>query len=100
LDGALNLMAAYFNTQQIDKAYNLLRRYEATFKDENPNHPTLQTYRMAILNAKKTSLQNEAKDERVKTYLQQLKDEELEALHFESLKQGVTVAQLIGEVAP
>lgn len=95
LDGALNLMAAYFNTGQIDEAYDLLRRYEETFGIEDPAHKTLKTYRLAILNARKAEILQSNPNEEVRLFLESLGKVQLEELHFESLEQELTLEEII-----
>lgn len=95
LDGALNLMAAYFNSHQIDEAYAVLRRYEDIFSQEEPGHPTLAMYRMAILNAEKTRMIEREENESMRNYLESLDERQLEKLHFESLQQGVTLGEIL-----
>jgi tetratricopeptide (TPR) repeat protein len=82
LEGALNLMAAYFNTNQVKKAYSVLCEYERVFAVDNPNHPSLQTYRLTILRA--------MQDLTIKSGLDWifLEDQELEKRHFKSLESG------------
>lgn len=82
LEGALNLMAAYFNTNQVKKAYSVLCEYERVFAVDNPNHPSLQTYRLMILRA--------MQDLTIKSGLDWifLEDQELEKRHFKSLESG------------
>ncbi|WP_417608482.1 O-antigen ligase family protein [Owenweeksia hongkongensis] len=99
LDGALNLMAAYFNTQQTDEAYKLLRKYEATFAKESPNHPTLSTYRLAILKAKKAEMLKATADESLRAHLISIDDDELQSQYFESLNQDITLAEVFVESA-
>ncbi|AEV31139.1 O-antigen ligase family protein [Owenweeksia hongkongensis] len=99
LDGALNLMAVYFNTQQTDEAYKLLRKYEATFAKESPNHPTLSAYRQAILKAKKAEVLKATANESLKAHLISIDDDELQSLYFESLNQDITLAEIFAESA-
>jgi tetratricopeptide (TPR) repeat protein len=51
LDGALNLMAAYFNSNRAEEAYLVLCEYEKVFEVDDPDHPTLPYYRKLILKA-------------------------------------------------
>ena len=95
LDGALNLMAAYFNSHQTDEAYAVLCVYEDIFSQEEPSHPTLVMYRTAILNAEKTKMIEREVNDSMKCYLESLEEGQLEELHFESLKQGVTLREIL-----
>lgn len=95
LDGALNLMAAYFNTNQIEEAYDVLYKYESTFSIENPDHPTLAMYRTAILQAKKVRLQSDSDEEMDTAYLQSLSDADFEKLHFEAIEKGISIHQVL-----
>lgn len=51
LDGALNLMAAYFNGGRITEAFEFLVKYEPIFAVDRPDHPSLGLYRKAIVMA-------------------------------------------------
>ncbi len=99
LDGALNLMAAYFNLNQIEEAYAVLRKYEVVFRVDSPNHSGIQSYRLAILKAKKYEILLNENDEQLRNYLEFLTEQQLENLHFESLKQDVTLVEMIREMA-
>jgi O-antigen ligase len=79
LDGALNLMAAYFNSQQFKEAYEVLCEYEPVFAIDNPNHSSLSFYRLKILRALETLEAGNTGDRGL------LSDSALEANHFELL---------------
>ena len=51
LDGALNLMAAYYNGGRITEAFEFLVEYEPIFAVDRPDHPSLGLYRNAIVMA-------------------------------------------------
>lgn len=82
LDGALNLMAVYFNSGKVEEAYEVLRKYETAFLVEVGKHPTLPIYRKAILESLKTQVEQKEDVSLNMSY------SDLESLHFESTEQG------------
>jgi len=79
LDGALNLMAAYFNTQQVERAYAVLCEYEPIFAVDNPDHPSLAAYRLVILKEMQALKVNSSVDWEILT------DQELVEVHLKSV---------------
>ena len=95
LDGALNLMAAYYNNQMVKEAYGILKTYEPIFKNEMPEHPTFQKYRIAIVRAQALLIAEEVGDDTLHNYIVQLKDTQLELLYFKALDEGLALEEII-----
>ncbi len=81
LDGALNLMAGYFNTNRVEEAYLVLCQYEKVFAVDDPDNPSLPEYRRIILKAMYTRELN------LGFTSKPLDEKDLENAHFEALAQ-------------
>ncbi len=91
LDGALNLMAAYYNSGDINNAYAILRKYEAVFLEELPNFNSLQEYRLAILKTKFSLLLANQKQDSIDFTFQNINAEQMEKAHFQSIEKEVSL---------
>lgn len=79
LDGALNLMAAYFNNNRVEEAYLVLCEYEGVFAVDDPDHSSLPYYRKMILKALQS--QKFSSDSIKKSW----SEKDLEEAHFKAL---------------
>tara|TARA_R110002050_G_scaffold94194_1_gene196194 strand:+ start:7137 stop:9128 length:1992 start_codon:yes stop_codon:yes gene_type:complete len=84
LDGALNLMAAYYNSGRVSEAYDFLLKYEPIFAVDRPDHPTLGAYRKAIVMAKLKLITAHMPPQQQKYWLTQ--PEEIILSHYEEAR--------------
>lgn len=95
VDGALNLIATYFNSGRAEKAYEVLRKFDPMFQVEAPGNPTIDMYRRTILSEKQLALANSLGDSSVYEGIMHLSQEDLLKVYFESIDLGVDIDTLL-----
>ena len=95
LDGALNLMAAYFNTRRVEEAYGVLSKYEEVFRFEMPEHAALDRYRQVVLEEMQSQIADEVGDSAVSHAIKSLPYTRLEELHFNAIQDSLKLKAVL-----
>ncbi|PTM03945.1 MAG: hypothetical protein DA405_08900 [Bacteroidetes bacterium] len=98
LDGALNLMSAYYNVGRIQDAYDFLLKYEPIFAVDRPDHPSLGAYRKAIVMAQLRFITEPMSLQRQEYWLS-LPEEQILIFYDEARKQKISLEEKLEQAS-
>lgn len=95
LDGALNLIAAYFNANQVEQSYNLLKQYHKLFMLDGLGDERYQQYLIIVMNTARDNLMDSIEDEQLAESLAAIGDEGLYNIHQTNLNSSASIQEIL-----
>lgn len=95
LDGALNLIAVYFNSNRVDEAYKLLKRYHVVFAGDGQGDARYQQYLLVVLHTMRDNLRDSQANNDIQKELGKLDDEQLLEIYNEALQSDESIYKLM-----
>ncbi len=94
LDGVLNLVAAYFNSNKVNEAYLLLKQYNGLFAYEGRGDERYRQYLLVVLKTIRDNLSDVQTNNAIKISLKELDDDALVTIHEKNLDSDLPISEL------
>ena len=91
LDGALNLAAAYFNNNEVEAAYQTLKKYHKVFTVDGGGDERYKQYLLVIMQTARDNLADQQTEESLKQELIKLNEADFWSIHLQHLEDDLTL---------